>query len=335
MGKNPVIWALIDPRPGTGNQVLGVAESLGLPYEKKPLRYSIFANLSNELLQVLDVFPNVFSCAVDAETRAGFLPPWPDVIIASGRRAGYVAWRVKKLSGNKTKLVQLMHPRWQVDDFDLIFTPEHDGVYAYKQGRDHIFYTVGSPHHVTPAKLAAARNKWQEAFVALPKPHIALLLGGPDKSGHGLTLDRGIECLETFNKIALEMGGSLLITPSRRTPQNLVDRIPSLATAPAHIHGGAGDNPYLGYLACADYIVATGDSTSMLCEAASAGKPLFIYAPPGLSSPKHLQLHERLLVHGGAKIFSRRLHNIEFNPEPLDTARDIAGRIKEKLLPAA
>ncbi len=333
MDKNPVIWALIDPRPGTGNQVLGVAEALGLPYQKKLLRYSVFANISNELLRALDVVPNVVSCAVDAETREQLGRPLPDLIIASGRRAAYIAWRIKKLSGNKTKLVQLMHPRWQVDDFDLIFTPEHDKIYTYKQGRDHIFYTVGSPHHVTPQKLDQARAQWQKTFDALPKPHIALLLGGPDKSGHGMTADMGIECLAVFNKLALEMGGSLLITSSRRTPRDLVDKTSALVTAPAYIHRSAGENPYLGYLACADYIVVTGDSASMVCEACSSGKPVFIYRPPGLTPPKHLQLHERLLAHGSVKIFSGRLHNIEFNPEPFSAANEIAGRIKSRLFP--
>ncbi|RMD60849.1 MAG: hypothetical protein D6826_11390, partial [Alphaproteobacteria bacterium] len=37
------------------------------------------------------------------------------------------------------------------------------------------------------------------------------------------------------------------------------------------------ENPYLGYLALADVLVVTGESESMLSEAAATGKPVYIY----------------------------------------------------------
>ncbi len=40
---------------------------------------------------------------------------------------------------------------------------------------------------------------------------------------------------------------------------------------------GGEENPYLGYLALADAIVATGESESMLGEAVAAGVPVYIY----------------------------------------------------------
>ena len=40
------------------------------------------------------------------------------------------------------------------------------------------------------------------------------------------------------------------------------------------------ENPYLGFLALADAFVITGDSESMLSEAASRGRPIFIYPLP-------------------------------------------------------
>ena len=46
----PLIWVLRDERPGTGNQVLGVAEALGRPYLIKDLHYGPMARLPNMLL---------------------------------------------------------------------------------------------------------------------------------------------------------------------------------------------------------------------------------------------------------------------------------------------
>src|SRR5262249_25767681 len=43
---------------------------------------------------------------------------------------------------------------------------------------------------------------------------------------------------------------------------------------------GRRENPYLGYLALADALVVTGDSESMLGEAAATDKPLYIYPVP-------------------------------------------------------
>jgi hypothetical protein len=53
-------------------------------------------------------------------------------------------------------------------------------------------------------------------------------------------------------------------------------------TIPADIHewrAGETDNPYLAYLALADQFVVTGESMSMLTEAAYTAKPLYIFDP--------------------------------------------------------
>ena len=47
-----------------------------------------------------------------------------------------------------------------------------------------------------------------------------------------------------------------------------------------------GPNPYLAYLALADGFVVTGDSASMLTEACSTGKRVWIVALPERRSPK-------------------------------------------------
>ena len=36
------------------------------------------------------------------------------------------------------------------------------------------------------------------------------------------------------------------------------------------------DNPIMGFYACADRIIVTGDSVSMACEACGSGKPVLV-----------------------------------------------------------
>jgi hypothetical protein len=45
------------------------------------------------------------------------------------------------------------------------------------------------------------------------------------------------------------------------------------------------DNPYLAYLALADRLVVTGESMSMLAEAAATHRPLYIFDPGDAADP--------------------------------------------------
>ena len=78
------------------------------------------------------------------------------------------------------------------------------------------------------------------------------------------------------------LGGSLTCVTSRRSGA-AVERALRQGAPQAQLHcwrRDQRDNPYLGYLAQADILVVTGESESMLAEAAAAAKPLYIYPIP-------------------------------------------------------
>lgn len=82
---------------------------------------------------------------------------------------------------------------------------------------------------------------------------------------------------------AESVGGSLFAITSPRTGAAATAALRSGLGQSGHLHEwrpGEADNPYMAYLALADAIVVTGESESMLAEAAAAGKPLFIYPLP-------------------------------------------------------
>ena len=83
---------------------------------------------------------------------------------------------------------------------------------------------------------------------------------------------------------------------------------------PAYIYRWGGsheDNPYLAYLALADRLVVTGESMSMLTEAGSTCKPLYVF-DPGDGGPWWRYLHNfrfKPLSHRLAMRFAaRRMH---------------------------
>jgi hypothetical protein len=81
------------------------------------------------------------------------------------------------------------------------------------------------------------------------------------------------------NDLATAAGGALLVTDSPRTPDAAGDALQAQLRAPHFCYrwGDTGDNPYRGLLALADAFVVTGESMSMLGEAAAMGVPLFIF----------------------------------------------------------
>ncbi|WP_207620497.1 ELM1/GtrOC1 family putative glycosyltransferase, partial [Oharaeibacter diazotrophicus] len=77
-------------------------------------------------------------------------------------------------------------------------------------------------------------------------------------------------------------GAGLMITTSRRTPPALVAALTELSARPGvRLWTGGPDNPLPAYLALADSVVVTADSTNMVGEAAATGAPLHVFRPPG------------------------------------------------------
>ncbi|MBT5014177.1 MAG: nucleoside-diphosphate sugar epimerase, partial [Rhodospirillaceae bacterium] len=92
MSRTISIWLLIDDRAGNESQCLGVADvfctSTGLRREIRDLDYTAAAALPNF------VMGKTFG-GLTASSRLNLVEPWPDVIIAAGRRASPVARHIK------------------------------------------------------------------------------------------------------------------------------------------------------------------------------------------------------------------------------------------------
>lgn len=166
------IWVLADDRAGNTAQALGTAEAVGAEIIVKKVRYTGAVVLPN-------VLRGASTIGITQETLAEIKEPFPDVAIAAGRRAAPLLRYIKKRSGGKTKIVQIMFPgNFGLSDFDLVVLPGHDGC---KSVRPNIMRTTGAPHRITPERLAAEKEKWAGVFKNLPAPRIALIVGGATK----------------------------------------------------------------------------------------------------------------------------------------------------------
>ncbi len=315
----PVIWVLRDNRPGTAAQALGVAEALGLPFIEQPLVYDGLAKLPNFLRGASLI-------GVGADTKARLAPPWPDVVIAAGRRAAPVARWIKAQAGKRVVLAHIMNPgRRGAEDFDLIALPHHDC--AVPGGDEtNVLRITGAPHRITAAKLEAAADAWRERVSRLPRPYIALLVGGATRQ-RPFPADTAKDLAAKVGAMARSSGGSVLALTSRRTGVEAEAILERELPEPRHLFqwGKGGDNPYLGFLGLADAIVVTGDSVSMCSEACATPATVFIYAPPGLAVPKHERLHRELIAAGYARAFDGAY--AQATHPPLNAASDVAAAL--------
>ncbi|MGP1397353.1 MAG: mitochondrial fission ELM1 family protein [Inquilinaceae bacterium] len=244
-------------------------------------------------------------------------PPWPDLLIGSGRQAVVPALAVKHGSDGHTILVQIQDPAIDPANFDLVIVPRHDRLRG-----GNVVTTLGSIHRVTPDRLAqeAAHHAARLAF--LPRPRVAVLIGGAN-GVFRLGLSQTARIADSLAALARDGGAGLMITPSRRTGADnealLRDR---LAGLPAEIWDGTGENPYFGYLGLADAILCTGDSVNMVSEAAATGKPVHIIDLEG-GSDKFAAFHASMRAAGITRPFTGALETWSYDV-PDDTAQAAA-----------
>jgi mitochondrial fission protein ELM1 len=296
---------------GTENQCLGVAEALGA----RPVVKRIGLRQPWRLLSPWLGFECAFTFTGDA-----LAPPWPDLLIASGRKSIAAARYVRKRNGNKTFIVQIQDPRASYDTFDLIAVPQHDPA----RGKN-IIVTQAAPNRITPQALAAGREDFAALLSPFSAPCIAVMIGGNSKS-HSLTDARLAEFAGQLRSLA-ESGYSLMVTVSRRTGAGQRRLLEETLQAPnVYFWDGTGPNPYMGFLAWADVIIVTADSVSMISEAATTGKPVYIAALEG-GGTRLDKFHESLLNKGIARRFEGSVGAYSYNP--LNDAAFVAGKIRK------
>jgi len=283
----PRVWVLVDDRPGNSTQSLGLADALGWPAEIKRLHCGPLARLHNRLL-------GASLAGIDRRRSSPLQPPWPDLVIAAGRRTAPVARWIGEQARGRTRLVEIGRKGADsADDFDLCITPAYCRLFPHPNRVE-----TGAPlHRVTPDRLAAAAECWRERLDGLPRPRIALLVGGTSGQ-YRLTAAAARRLGEDVMRWAADAGGSALVTTSRRTGAAATSALRGAMADAAFAHwwSADGDNPYLGLLALADALVITGDSESMLAEASALGRPLFIYPLPVRASFRLLRAPREWVV---------------------------------------
>lgn len=314
-GADPSVWLVSDGAAGNARQAHALADAMQLVARdiavrpRAPWRWSAPHLTAAARL----AFPRPLQEDLHA--------PWPALAIGCGRQAALLTRLLRTWSGGATFTIQILDPRVGCEHFDLVVAPRHDALAAAN-----VIATIGALNPIDDAWLARAAQAFP-ALAQLPRPRMALLVGGPR---HGLALgDAWLDALiARIERWRERDGGSVLVATSRRTPPHWGARLrAALRNGCTCFWGGPvdGANPYASYLALADRIVVTPDSVNMLSEACAVGVPVVSDLPPGAPAKLaafHAELRSQGWLHDGDVDFSTLRQ-----PAPLREIAAVASKV--------
>jgi mitochondrial fission protein ELM1 len=249
-------------------------------------------------------------------------PPWPDLLIATGRQSIAASLMVKERSP-RTVTVQLQNPVIGPHHFDLVATPAHDRLTG-----PNVVATTGALHRVNRLVLAEGADRLAPRVADLPRPYVVVLLGGPNNA-YRLPARRMAALATDIAAASRALGGSVLVTPSRRTPPEMTEAVrAALHDVPHFLWDGSGDNPYFGLLGLADFIIATADSVNMVSEAVATGKPVYVAELSG-GSRKFRRFHRLMREKTYTRTFAGEL--TPFYYAPPDDMAEVVARVRALL----
>ncbi|AIK97171.1 mitochondrial fission ELM1 family protein [Candidatus Odyssella acanthamoebae] len=305
-------WVISDGSAGMVNQAWGLAETLGYEVELKKIR----------LRQPWETLAPYLTIGVGhclAKGSDSISPPYPDLVLASGRRAIPPALYIKKKAHGQCKVVYVQDPRISPSHFDAVVCPQHDGLTG-----ENVIQTIGATHRVTSEKLAQARADFQH-LNPQNQSVLSVIIGGSTKK-YIMDMDFTHRLTNDLSQIA-KKGWRVLVTLSRRTPAAVAEKIKSLPSS-IYVWDGTGDNPYFGLLGLANAILVTCDSVSMISEVCATSVPVYLYPLPKVYW-KHQQFHQSLLDLNRVRWWNGSLELYDFTP--LAVNQDTAAKLKRLL----
>ena len=185
--------------------------------------------------------------------------------------------------GQGDYLVSIGNPEQSYDAFDALVLPNHE---PFPQHQN-IIPITGLLNEFSPESLK--NEGWLSDF---PSPRITILLGGKHVGGDVTQAD--------IDAILAGFAGTKLVSTSRRTNETLKIEADFVYN---FNRDGQDANPYLAMLSAADAVVVTADSARMMSEAASCGKPVYIFSPEALHFC-YAALRDKLIQGGYAHNFT-------------------------------
>lgn len=322
------IWAMTSGAPGMRSQVIGLANAVRDQKDDQIIEKTV------QLKKWAHFFPGHLNPAPFMSLTSSscpLSPPWPDILLTSGRRTSAASIAIGRASKGQTYRVHIQNPQTPTRFFDLVCSMAHDGLRG-----ENVIETTTALHKITCQDLEKDAPLWHKRWrnqLERPGrgPLLGIILGGKTKK-YGFSQQRLRDLIHLIETAVGQNNAQILITPSSRTEafvkQGLATKFENHPDV--WFWDQTGDNPYFAILNFADHIMVTADSVSMISEALYTPKPVHIYALEG-TSRRH-QIFLSLL--SDQKVIHTVQNELDFSVDgtraPIDETTRIAHIIRQK-----
>ena len=313
MGKLKALL-LTEGMHGMISQVEGMAKALNAEYSHKIVRLNFPWNLiPPKFTPVSQIVLKDKIYITENEI--------PDIIISCGRKSVIPSIFLKK-KNSKVFTIHIQDPKVSFKNFDAIVAPDHDNLKG-----DNIYTSRGAIHYITELEI----NEASQYLVAKIKSEkiVSLILGGPNKY-YSFNSDQIINIFNQIKSIFVSDGYKVIIIPSMRTPKKIIDLAEREMSSCGYVVNKVDKQAYLSAYALANYVIVTCDSTSMISEAATSGKPIFVaHMKAKRNNYRFNRFYELFKQMGITRNLGEKVETWTYNKH--NEAQRIAAEIKNKI----
>ena len=245
---------------GMISQVEGLAKALNAEYNHKIVKFRFPWNLMPPKFTPISEVILKDKIYLDGNEI-------PDLVISCGRKSVIPSIVLKK-KNPELFTIHIQDPKVIFKNFDVIIAPEHDHLNG-----NNVYSSKGAIHYITDIEINNAKNYLKDKINS--QKIVSLILGGPNKY-YNFDKDQLIEIFNKIKAIFIANNYKVIVVPSMRTPKSSIELAINELGKYGYIVNSIDRQAYLSALALANNVIVTCDSISMISEAATSGKPIYI-----------------------------------------------------------
>jgi len=297
---------------GMISQVEGLAKALNIDFTHHTVELNNFWKLFPP--KMTPISQNVFK-KINAEDF--------DVIISCGRKSVYLSLFLKRKYKEKVVTIHIQNPKSKYDEFDLIISPKHDNL-----SLPNSFVTRLAINHISKTLITEEMDKFSYLANFDDTPICAVLIGG-QSNNYIFDNNEVDKLIKKIKKIKENQKIKFFFLFSRRTEKNIINKINTAFTESEIVWSDKKENPYIALLGFSKYIICTSDSVSMISEAISAMKPVYIFRLQSSKSKNRIEnFNDNIILEGLARKLDYKLE--EFKHDYANETAIIAEKIRNK-----
>ena len=298
---------------GMISQVEGMAKALNAEYSHKIVRLSFpWTLIPPKLTPISEI---VFKDKIYLTKNDNI-----DLVISCGRKSVIPSIYLKKKNPNLLT-IHVQDPKVSLKNFDLIIAPEHDNLKG-----NNVYNSKGAIHYITESEINNAKSYLKNKINS--EKIVSLILGGPNKY---YNFDEN-QLLDIFNQIKsnfISKGYKVIVIPSMRTPKSSIELATKEMSRFGYVVNNVDKQAYLSAYALANYVIVTCDSTSMISEAATSGKPIYVaHMKPKKNDYRFKKFFNLFKEMGIIRDLGEKVETWSYNKH--NEAQRIAAEIKKK-----